>query len=387
MKSMSPKRRLVAALDRRPTDRLPATTHHLMRSYMNKRLPGRTDLEFFATFGLDPIVWVQAHRPDPAQGADFEPGHVPGFLEAQRIVSDHWRFTHEDVPGRPYATTRHAIITPRKTLTLELQGNEFTEWVSERLIKDRTDIDLIAAYAPQPLCDVAAVNRQADACGETALIRGNINCFDLYGQPGCWQDACVLYGVEELILATFDDPAWVHAFLAILRDRKARFADSMLGARYDVIEHGGGDASSTVISPRIFDEFVAPYDRAVIARARAAGQRVVYHTCGGMMPILERLVGLGSNALETFTPPAMGGDVNLAEAKRRVGGQVCMIGGFDQNRFLTTATPEETRAEVRRCFAEAGAGGGFILSPSDHFFEAKPELLHAFADEARRCTY
>ena len=197
----------------------------------------------------------------------------------------------------------------------------------------------------------------------------------------------MLHGVEEMILATYDDPAWVHAFLGILRDRKARFADSMKGARYDVIEDGGGDASSTVISPRVFDEFVAPYDSVVIARARAAGQRVVYHTCGGMMPILERLVGLGSNALETFTPPAMGGDTRLAEAKRRVGDKVCMIGGFDQNRFFTTSTPEETRAEVRRCFAEAGAGGGFILCPSDHFFEAEPALLHAFADEARRCAY
>ena len=384
---MSPRQRLGAALDRRPTDRLPVTTHHLMRSYMDKYFPGQTDAEFFAAFGLDPICWLQAHRPDRTAGAEYEAAHVPGFLEAQRIVSPTWRFEHQDVPGREYATTRHAIITPRKTLTLELQSNAFTAWVSERLIKEKSDIDLIAEFAPQPLCDVAAVNRCADAHGDTALIRGNINCFDLYGQPGCWQDACVLHGVEEMILATYDDPAWVHAFLGILRDRKVRFADSMQGARYDLIEHGGGDASSTVISPKVFDEFVAPYDRAVIAHARAAGQRVVYHTCGGMMPILERLVGLGANALETFTPPAMGGDMDLAEAKRRIGDQVCFIGGFDQNRFFTTATPEETRAEVRRCFREAGAGGGFILSPSDHFFEARPELLHAFADEARQCTY
>ena len=231
------------------------------------------------------------------------------------------------------------------------------------------------------------MNQKADAYGDSALIRGNINCFDLYGQPGCWQDACVLFGVEEMIMETFDDPAWVHAFLGILRDRKVKFADSLRGARFDVLEHGGGDASSTVISPSIFETFVAPYDREVIAHARSAGQRVTYHTCGGMMPLLEQLVGLGSNALETFTPAAMGGDMDLAEAKRRIGDQVCFIGGFDQNRFFTTATPAETRAEVRRCFAEAGAGGGFILSPSDHFFEASPELLHAFSDEARRCTY
>lgn len=358
-----------------------------MRSYMDKYFPGKADADFFATFGLDPICWIQAHRPDLPAGAAYEAGQVPGFLEAQRIVSPTWRFEHAGVPGREYATTRHAIITPRKTLTLELQSNEFTAWVSERLIKDKSDIDLIAEFAPQPLCDVAAINRCSDAHGSTALIRGNINCFDLYGQPGCWQDACVLYGVEEMILATYDDPEWVHTFLGILRDRKVRFADSMKGARYDLIEHGGGDASSTVISPKVFDEFVAPYDRDVIAHARAAGQRVVYHTCGGMMPLLERLVGLGANALETFTPPAMGGDMDLAAAKRRIGDKVCFIGGFDQNRFFTTATPEETRAEVRRCFQEAGGGGGFILSPSDHFFEARPELLHAFADEARKCTY
>lgn len=387
MKPMTSKQRLTAALDRQPTDHLPATTHHLMRYYMDKYLPGKTDAEFFATFGLDPVHWIVAHRPAPGSRDRFDPDHVPGFLEAHRLTSDCWRFEREKIEGHEFPTERHSIVTPRKTLTMVLQSNEYTGWVTERLIKEKSDIDLIAEFAPQPLCDVEAINHAADAYGDRALIRGHIFGFDLYGQPGCWQDACCLYGVEEMIMATYDDPEWVHVFLSILRDRKVRFADSLVGARYDLLEHGGGDASATVISPKIFDEIVAPYDREVIAHARAAGQRIVYHTCGGMLPILERLVTLGSNALETFTPPAMGGDMNLAEAKRRIGDQVCFIGGFDQNRFFTTATPEEARAEVRRCFHEAGQGGGFILSPSDHFFEARPELLYAFADEARQCTY
>ena len=387
MTAMSPKERLTAALDRRPTDRLPVTTHHLMSAYLERHLPGKSEDDFFAEFGLDPITWFVAHRPAPDSGCEYEPDHVPGFLEARRLVSASWRFEHEDVPGREYATVRHRIVTPRRTLTMELQSNEYTSWVSERLLKEPGDIDLIAEFAPQPWCDVEAVNRHAAAYGDRALVRGHTNCFDLYGQPGCWQDACCLFGVEEMIMATYDDPAWVHAFLRILCDRKVRYVASMRGAHYDVIEHGGGDASSTVISPKLFDEFVAPYDREVIAHAREVGIRVAYHTCGGMMPILERLVSLGSHALETFTPPAMGGDMDLAEAKRRIGDRVCFIGGFDQNRFFTAATPAETRAEVRRCFAAAGEGGGFILSPSDHFFEARPDLLHAFADEARRCTY
>jgi uroporphyrinogen decarboxylase len=65
----------------------------------------------------------------------------------------------------------------------------------------------------------------------------------------------------------------------------------------------------------------------------------------------------------------------------RIGDRVCMIGGFDQFHFFAGCTAEETRAEVRRCFEAAGAGGGFILSPSDHFFEADLALLEAFADD------
>jgi uroporphyrinogen-III decarboxylase len=219
------------------------------------------------------------------------------------------------------------------------------------------------------------------------VVRGTINCFDIYGQPGCWQDAAVLFGIEELIISTYDDPDWVKAFLQVLLERKKVFTLSLEGARYDLLEFGGGDASSTVISPQIFDRFVAPYDSQIISLAHEVGQRVVYHTCGGMMPLLERIRDMGPDAMETFTPAAMGGDADLKEAKERIGDRVCMIGGFDQFHFFRGCTPEETRRAVRDCFRDAGEGGRYILAPSDHFFEADVELLEAFADEARKCTY
>ena len=147
---MTAKQRLVAALDRQPTDRLPVTTHHLMQSYMARHFPGQTDDDFFAAFGLDPICWVQAHRPDPNSTAYFESGHVPGFLEARRITSGQWRFEHETVATEPYCTERHNIVTPRGTLTMVLQSNADTTWVAERLVKRKSDIELIAAFAPQP---------------------------------------------------------------------------------------------------------------------------------------------------------------------------------------------------------------------------------------------
>jgi uroporphyrinogen-III decarboxylase len=184
-----------------------------------------------------------------------------------------------------------------------------------------------------------------------------------------------------------DDPEWVHEFLKILQRRKLGFIESLAGANYDILELGGGDASSSVISPRMFDTFVAPYDTPMIAAAHRAGQRIVYHLCGKLMPMLERTVNMGVDAIETFTPVGMGADANLAVAHDRIAGRVCMIGGFDQLHFFTSCDEQATRAEVRRCFEEAGQGGRYMLSPSDHFFEADPKLLHAFADEAKKCTY
>ena len=200
------------------------------------------------------------------------------------------------------------------------------------------------------------MNRVADEFGERALVRRHVCCFDVFGQPGTWQDACCVVGTQQMIMETYDDPGWVHELLAILNRRKQAFVRSLAGAHYDVLELGGGDASTTVISPKLFEKFVAPYDSKLIALAHAAGQRIAYHTCGGMMPILEQVAGMGPDAMETFTPVDMGGDVDLAEAKHRIGDKVCLIGGFDQLHFFTGCTPEATRAEVRAASRRPAAG-------------------------------
>jgi uroporphyrinogen decarboxylase len=365
---VTPRQRLLAALHRGVPDHLPATTHHLMPSFL-ARLGGLGEVEFFDRFGLDAICWATPLRPLADDGTRT------------------WRLEREPVTGTDYLTTRYRFRTPRGTLTTVLQDDGQTVWVAERLMKEKADLDLVAAIALAPACDVEEVNRLAAGFGERGIVRGAVPGFPVYGQPGCWQDAAVLYGIEPLILATFSDPGWVRALLALLQAPKLTFLESARGARFDLVELGGGDASSTVISPSIFDRFVAPFDGPLVAAAHASGLRVVYHTCGGMMPFLDRIADLGVDAMETFTPRSMGGDVDLAEARRRVGGRVCMIGGFDQFHHFVGCSPAETRAAVRRCFESAGAGGGYVLAPSDHFFEADEALLEAFADEARRCRY
>ena len=363
-----------------------------------------TDREFFDRYDLDAIHWITSLAPDVGRGVVADSAAHPS-VESWSFVSDQWRVERECIgkwgrtcfreaatenrsdPISPSSTTRYRCVTPRGTLSMVLQDDGRTVWVAERLVKNKHDVDLIAEYVPVPLCDAAPVVAAARAIGARGIVRGAVPGFALYGQPGCWQDAAVLVGIEALLLATYDDPEWVLALLGILRDRKLAFVNSTAGVPFDLLELGGGDASSTVISPSIFRRFVAPFDAPLIAAAHAAGQRIVYHTCGGMMPLLEQIAGMQPDAMETLTPPGMGGDTRLAEAKARVGDRVCMIGGFDQGHCFVGCQPDDTRRAVRACFEQAGAGGGFILAPSDHFFEADDGLLRAFADEARACVY
>ena len=384
---MTSKQRMLTAIKGEVPDRLPATTHHVMQYFLDNFMNGIFRQEFFDYFGLDPITWEMAYKPDESRNEFYEPEETDEFLQSRMIFSENWRIEKENVPDQFFKSTRYNFITPDGTLSTILQSNDQTSWVTEHLVKNKSEIDIIDKYVTYPLVDVESINKIADEYGDQGLVRGHICCFDVFGQPGCWQDACCLYGTEKMIMATYDDPFWVKEFLTILQKRKLHFITSMAGARYDLLELGGGDASTTVISPKIFNEFVAPFDSKLIETAHGAGQLIVYHTCGGMMPILEDIAAMNPDAMETFTPADMGGDVDLAEAKKCIGDKVCIIGGFDQFHYFKGCTVNDTKNYVRKCFDEAGGDGGFIICPSDHFFDADIELVKAYAEEAQNCLY
>lgn len=265
---MTAKQRFLKVLNGDIPDRLPVMTHHVMPWFLENVMNGISVQDFFDRFGLDPINWITAIKPDESNGEYIDREQsIPGYLEPYIICSDKWRVVKENIHDDQYQTVRYSFQTPGKTLSMATRGNSQTTWVIESLIKDKHDIEVFAKYAPVPLCDVRIVNRQAEEFGEKGLVRGCVPGFDVFGQPGCWQDAVELFGMENLIMETFSDPEWVHLFLKILMKRKKIYIESMKNARFDIVELGGGSASSTVISPSIFDQFVAPYNAELIESA------------------------------------------------------------------------------------------------------------------------
>jgi len=115
------------------------------------------------------------------------------------------------------------------------------------------------------------------------------------------------------------------------------------------------------LSPAMFDEFVAPYLTDLIAGYRALGFYTIKHTDGNIMPILDALVAARPHALHSLDPQ---GGVDLADVKRRVGKQVCLIGNVNCG-LLDTGTDEEVIASARYALRHGMPGGGYIFSTSN----------------------
>jgi len=193
--------------------------------------------------------------------------------------------------------------------------------------------------------------------------------------------------INDLILACFDKPDWVHEFLNYLLEKKLQFIESMKDAKFDLIETGGGAGSSTVISPDIHREFCLAYDQKIHDALHDLNFKIVYHTCGGTLGIEEMIVANGCDVSETLAPISIGSNQEPWEFAVKVCDRLALIGGIDQFNALTNGSKEDIRAKVFELFEEVGSNGGYICSASDHFFETPTENLKAFADAAKECVY
>jgi hypothetical protein len=365
---------MLLALNKEKPDRLPVTVHQWQRYHLDTYLEGISELEAFDRCGMDAAIQYfqemgQFWLPD----ADFSKASTPDWQDSCTVIS-------ADPDDR---IAHHEVRTPGGVLTYKTQGNRQTTWITEYLIKRDEDVELIRKYMPVPKLDPEPIRKVYDSIGDRGILRG----FVWGDQAGCWQHAACLVDVQVLIMKCFDQPDWVHMLLQTLLDKKLRFVESMKGAKFDLVETGGGAASSTVVSPALHREFCLAYDRQLHQALHALGFKITYHTCGGTHGIEEAILANGADASETLAPKSIGGNQEPWELKAKVGNRIALIGGMDQHNVLTVGSREEIRQAVFQLFDSVGRDGGYILSCCDHFFETPVQKLCWYAEAARECVY
>lgn len=183
--------------------------------------------------------------------------------------------------------------------------------------------------------------------------------------------------------------------LAVELELAGRVMDVALG---NAIEHGKasvecgvdglyiGDplASSSVISPRHFEEFCLPRFRLFCEEFCQRDVVLYLHVCGDCRPILEMMADTGVDCVEPLDP--LGG-VEVADAKRRIGGRVALMGGVNTLTLLG-GSPEKVYEEATACCRGGGSEGGYVLAAGDMVPDGTPaENVRAMVRAARGFRY
>ncbi|MEN8193083.1 MAG: uroporphyrinogen decarboxylase family protein [Bacteroidota bacterium] len=371
---MTSKERLMTALNKEKPDRLPVTIHQWQGYHLDKYLGGISDLEACKEVGFDAqIQYFEEMAQFWVTDADFTKLNTSTWKDIPKIIDD----------NPDHRIIHHTIETPEGNLTYKTSGDRKTTWITEYLIKKDEDINLIKNYMPVPNLNLAPIEKKYDEVGDDGILRG----FVWGDQAGCWQHAACLYDITDLIMATFEKPDWVHELLEILLDKKLQFIESMKGAKFDLIETGGGSSSSTVISPDMHKEYCLPYDRKMHDALHDLNFKSTYHTCGGTLGLEEFIVQNNCDASETLAPISIGSNQEPALFAEKINNRVALIGGVDQFSVVSDGDRDLIQATINNLFNTVGKNGGYICSLSDHFFETPVQKLKWFAEAAHECVY
>lgn len=169
-----------------------------------------------------------------------------------------------------------------------------------------------------------------------------------------------LWGEENLAYAFYDCPATLHDMAHTWLEMHATCLPRVLEqARLDwvLLHEDMAFKNGPLIGPHLFDEFMAPWYRELIALLRGSGlHRLAVDSDGNNGMVLDRFIDLGINGLFPFEVAA-GYDVR--EIRKRYPG-FFIWGGIDKR--VLTGTREDIRREVLTKVPEVWAGGRFIPS-------------------------
>jgi uroporphyrinogen-III decarboxylase len=172
-----------------------------------------------------------------------------------------------------------------------------------------------------------------------------------------------LLGPDEGLVALKRDAGRFKACLEALCAGTTELMCGHARAGADAVLVSSAYAGAGLVSPPHYRDMVLPFEKSVIADFKSEHPEVpVYtHTCGAISDRLELLAESGTDGIDTLDPPPLG-DVELADAKGRVGDRLFLKGNVDPVHTVLEGTPAACFEDARRRIEVAKGGGGYVLS-------------------------
>lgn len=206
----------------------------------------------------------------------------------------------------------------------------------------------------------------------------------LFGAGNAFETAWYLRGMSQFLMDLVEAPEITHAICRKVTDfykQRAMKAVEQSNGKIDMILSGSdiGTQRGMMISPDMWREHIKGITSELITPFKQMGIMTMYHSCGGIAPVIDEFIEMGLDVLDPIQPGATGMDPE--SLAKQFGGRIAFHGGVDEQHLLPHGTPDDVRREVRRCMDILGRDGGYIVCPA-HAIQADtpPENLISLYD-------
>ena len=198
-----------------------------------------------------------------------------------------------------------------------------------------------------------------------------------------------LYRIDNFLMLLAADPDRANEFLDRLVEIHLANLEKYLaavGPYIDIIVFGDdlGMQNGPQMSRAMYREMFMPRHARMWKRAKElAGVKVMLHCCGGIRPLLPDLIEAGLDAVNPVQISCAGMDA--AGLKADFGDKITFWGGGCDTRFvLSKATPEDIQRHVRQQVEIFSRGGGFVFQQVHNVLaDVPPENVIAMLDALR----
>ena len=243
--------------------------------------------------------------------------------------------------------TRITIDTPGGPLTSDREAvrGQATGWQLDPPVKNEEDLRKLASVPFEINPDEIAAARKRyhearEKYGGQVLLKGGVSsCI-----------VCISGAMDFKMFLEFSltKREWFHELLEEITRRSLAILEAVFGdEEFDTVMNMGGSEQCTppMMPPRMFDEYVVPYDGQIVEFFRNRNIPVQIHCHGKVRHALRGMLEMGADATDPVEPPPAG-DVTYAEAREIAGDRLTLIGNLEFD-FLESAEPVEVREHVK----------------------------------------
>jgi len=197
------------------------------------------------------------------------------------------------------------------------------------------------------------------------------------GHSGPWNIAMHLRGAEALLMDTATDPKFVHELMKFATEVVRQMGDALIEAGFSP-SLGEAGASCSLISPRIYQEFIKPYHKELCGYFRSKKRFMSLHICGRIDPIMEDILETGIFLLSLDAGSSLEKLSQLADRK------LVIMGNVPTTHF-SSGTRDEMESSIRRCIEIAAADSGYILASGCEIpFDSTEDRIEHFFEYSRQ---